>query len=47
MNEKTYLDMLNELHDALNNDTAIPLKDKGQIMGALQNLFELLWQYSA
>lgn len=45
--EKSYLDMMNELYEALDVDFLIPSKDKEKIMQELQKLFELVSPYSA
>ena len=43
--EKSYLDILNELQESVNTDI-FPKKDKIQIDESIQKLFKLLYKYS-
>lgn len=45
-NEKTYLEMLNELCEMIETDN-IPKKDKDKIIVMIKELHEILWKYSA
>lgn len=42
---RSYLDILNELMEAVESDV-MPDEDKQRIKEKLQNLLDLLWQYS-
>ena len=42
---RSYLEILNELKETLENDT-IPKEGKEEINSVLQRLFKLLWKYS-
>lgn len=44
--EKTYIDMMTELHDAVESDI-IPEDDKEEILDLIYELEELLEKYSA
>lgn len=44
--EKTYLEMLNELYEAIETD-CIPENDKEEIMETMNSLRDMLWDYSA
>ena len=46
MNEKTYIEMLNDLYESINSDN-IPEKDKAKAITMLKSLHGILWQYSA
>lgn len=46
MNEKTYLEMLNELYEMIGSDN-IPKHDKDKAIMMLKRLHDILWQYSA
>ena len=45
-NEKTYLEMLNELYEMIETDN-IPKNDKDRIIIMIKGLHEILWKYSA
>ena len=44
--EKTYLEMVDELMETVNNDN-IPENEKEEIKESIANLYDLLWKYSA
>lgn len=46
MNEKSYLEILNAFYTMIEADP-IPKKDKEKIIKTMQELHEMLWQYSA
>ena len=42
---RSYLEILNELQEAIDTDSIIP-QDKKKIDNLLKQLFDLLWEYS-
>lgn len=45
--EKSYVDMLNDLQDAITSDETIPATDKVVIMEKLWGMMSIMWKYSA
>ena len=43
---RSYLDILTELKDAVNNDSMMPKDSKKKMLKIVDKLFELLWPYS-
>lgn len=47
VDEKSYLDLLNDLHDSIKSDETMPDVIKKRANDSLQKLFEILSSYSA
>ena len=45
--ELSYIDTLNILRDDLKSDTSMPKEDNNKAQKLVEELFEILWKYSA